>query len=327
MAKVTVGITAYNSEKYVEACLGSIVSQTMPRDDIEVILVDDGSTDETLALVNRYADQGWANFKVLTQPNSGGPSTGRNRIIDEAKGEFIFFVDIDDYLGPEALSKMWELSQVDSADVVLGRFVGVNGRGVPKHIFRETTPRTSIESTTLMDSMNVLKMFRSSYVRDLGLRFDPKIKIAEDHPFALAVYANTDRIAIQADVDCYFAVRHSTDAGQKLHLTGRTRTTEDFFAYMHASFASLATARAHQSDMANRAHGAYWKRLLTLDIPRRLKRTSSDKADLQQAKTLVDLYGANMAMPSLSSRNKFMLHALLNDDTKLVSKAVEIVLS
>lgn len=292
----------------------------MPQTDIEVIFVDDGSSDDTVAKAETYRHRfHGAGFRILTQDNTGGPSVGRNRIMSEASGDYIFFVDVDDYLGPEALEAMWRLSQEDSADLVLGKFVGVN-RGVPKYIFRQTQSRTDIRTTTLMDSMNVLKMFRTAYIRELDVKFDRTISIAEDHPVALAAYSNTDRVAIQADSNCYFAVRHDSEPGKNQHLTGhgQKRHASDFFAYMHASFAELATASSRHSLMASHARGAYWNRLLTHDIPNRLIQTKAAESDLSSARTVVSYYGANAHVSSFGNRARVMLHGLLNDDPRMV---------
>lgn len=95
-------IPAYNAEAYLQRCLDSIFSQEF--DDYEVIVINDGSTDRTAALLEEYASI-HPNLQVLTQSNHG-MSTARNRGIDKAKGEYILFVDSDDRLCPDALATL-----------------------------------------------------------------------------------------------------------------------------------------------------------------------------------------------------------------------------
>lgn len=102
---VSVIIPIYNVEKYLRKCLDSILGQTLGAERMEVICVDDGSTDASLAILNEYAAR-HANLIVEKQENSG-PSIARNRGLKIAKGDYILFMDSDDWLTrPDALEKL-----------------------------------------------------------------------------------------------------------------------------------------------------------------------------------------------------------------------------
>ena len=99
--KVSVIIPVYNAEKYLAECLDSIVCQTLS--DIEIICVNDGSSDNSLSLLEAYSRKD-NRFKIINQENSG-PGVARNTGINVASGEYIFFVDSDDTIFPETLEK------------------------------------------------------------------------------------------------------------------------------------------------------------------------------------------------------------------------------
>lgn len=262
----------------------------------------------------------WASFSVLSQPNTGGPATGRNRIIEEAQGDYIFFVDVDDYLGPQAIERMLAQGAVKSADVVIGKFVGV-GRGVPAFIFRKSTPRTNVAELSLTDSMNVLKMYRTDFIRELSYRFNPSIRMAEDHPFTLGAYAFAECVAIEGDVDCYFWVRHSSPAGAAQHLTGHVLPVKSFYAYMHESFGVLGLAAAANAPFFDQAKLRYWDRLLGLDIPAQLVKDRGPEGNSQSvaaAREIVDQYGADAFAGTMRGNANVMLGALRMRDESAI---------
>ena len=89
--KVTLGITAYEATDYIERCIQSIADQQdFPLAELEVLVVDDGSQDDTVAKARRTIEQVGLTGRVFEQENTGSPSTGRNRILDSANGEFLF---------------------------------------------------------------------------------------------------------------------------------------------------------------------------------------------------------------------------------------------
>lgn len=318
--KVTVGIPVYNSAEHVKIALDSVLAQTMEAKSIEVICVDDGSTDETRAVVEEYAQRFPRHgLRLLTQANTGGPATGRNRILEEARGHYLYYLDADDYFGPEALDAVYDLGMRQDADVVIGKFVGV-GRGVPKYIFRSSTERTSMEKTSVVDSLNVLKAFRTEYVRRLPYRFDPALRMAEDHPFAMSAYIHTDNIAIQADVDCYYWVRHA--AAKDRHLTGHVLPVDDFYAYFGAVF-TLIRQSAVSSERARTAELQYWNRLLTFDIETEFKRARTPEDaqySLETLRAIVKEYDALRLLPELKPPAALMLELVRRTDADLVRR-------
>ena len=99
--KVSVIIPVYNTEKYLRQCLDSIVNQTLI--DIEIICIDDGSTDMSLKILEEYS-RADSRFTILHQTNQYA-GVARNRGLDEAKGKYIFFMDSDDYCDLQLLDK------------------------------------------------------------------------------------------------------------------------------------------------------------------------------------------------------------------------------
>lgn len=97
--KVSVIIPVYNVEKYLESCLESIKSQTFT--DYELILINDGSTDESFAIMRRYAERD-ARIRIISQSNRG-VSAARNLGLSVAEGDYVLFVDSDDTILPDAL--------------------------------------------------------------------------------------------------------------------------------------------------------------------------------------------------------------------------------
>lgn len=115
MALISVIIPAYNVEKYIGECLDSIVNQTMA--DLEIICVDDGSSDSTPDIFNEYASKD-DRIKVIQQENKG-PSAARNTGLRNATGQYVYFMDSDDYLEADALKELYDISEKDSLDMVI----------------------------------------------------------------------------------------------------------------------------------------------------------------------------------------------------------------
>ncbi|MFF8812744.1 glycosyltransferase family 2 protein [Streptomyces pactum] len=200
--RVSVIVPAYNAMPELTRCITSAMEQTLGLDRMEIIAIDDGSTDGTGAELDRLA-AGCPALRVVHQPNSGGAGGPRNTGLDLARGDFVFFLDSDDYLGPDALRRMVAMADENGTDVVLGRMVSVGGRAVPTAVFRHNQPRTDIFSSAAYRTLGPWKMFRRSLIERLGLRFPP-YRNCEDKPFTAAAYLNADGISVVADYDCYY---------------------------------------------------------------------------------------------------------------------------
>jgi len=211
--KVSIVVPTYNTGGAVLTGLRSFLAQTMPRSDFEVIYVDDGSSDDTVAtLESELAGQGAEPaMRLIRTANSGWPGRPRNIGIDAARGEFVYFVDDDDWLAPEALERTYARAQESGADIVIGRMAG-HGRRAPRALFEKPVAAADLRSdVALLASMTVHKLFRRSFLQENGLRFAEGEVRLEDHMFTLRAYLLTGRVATVHDYTCYHWVRHPSD--------------------------------------------------------------------------------------------------------------------
>ena len=113
MRKVSVIVTVYNTEKYIEQCINSLISQTYQN--IEIILIDGGSTDKTPEICDKYENT-YKNIKVIHKENEG-VSAARNRGIEEATGDYILFVDGDDWIENNTIEALVWLEEENESDI------------------------------------------------------------------------------------------------------------------------------------------------------------------------------------------------------------------
>ena len=193
MKKLSILIPAYNVERWLPRCLNSILSQV--EDDIEIVIVDDGSTDTTLQCANEFAEK-WNDIRVFSKHNEG-VGAARNYLLDKACGEFIWFVDSDDYIAESALQHI--LSELNSTIDLLS--VSYNG-GV-------FTPfegnATEYIQKRYINGYLWTKIIRRSVIEDAHIRFDPQRYSQEDWFFLMQVYPlleNIKQITLQAYVYC-----------------------------------------------------------------------------------------------------------------------------
>lgn len=193
MKKLSILIPAYNVERWLPRCLNSILSQV--EDDIEIVIVDDGSTDTTLQCANEFAEK-WNDIRVFSKHNEG-VGAARNYLLDKACGEFIWFVDSDDYIAESALQYI--LSELNSTIDLLS--VSYNG-GV-------FTPfegsATEYIQKGYINGYLWTKIIRRSVIEDAHIRFDPQRYSQEDWFFLMQVYpllGNIKQITLQAYIYC-----------------------------------------------------------------------------------------------------------------------------
>ena len=115
MAKVSVLVPVYNVEKYLTQCLDSIIGQTLK--DIEIICVNDGSTDSSLEILKEYENKD-RRIKIVDKKNGGLPSA-RNAGLDAATGEYVSFIDSDDYIQPDMMATLYENARKKKAEIVI----------------------------------------------------------------------------------------------------------------------------------------------------------------------------------------------------------------
>lgn len=190
--RLSIIIPVYNAEEYLDRCLVSLIEQSFSS--YEVILVDDGSTDSSPLICDRYSATD-PRFRTIHKKN-GGVSSARNAGLDLAKGEFIMFVDSDDMLLPDAVERMFE--GVINEDLVVGGYTGFIG-GVPhKEVLPHSDRVYSAAEMNMFFDENIrkncemldapwAKMFRRKTIGDL--RFCTDLQYAEDKLFVFGFFA------------------------------------------------------------------------------------------------------------------------------------------
>lgn len=204
--KVSIIVPIYNVEKYLPACLDSLVGQTLR--EIEIICVDDGSPDNSAAIVQRYMEQD-DRIRLIRQENKG-LSGARNTGLQYAIGEFVYFMDSDDWLESMAMEKCYQLAEDLHLDFVTFdacSFIdeGYDGKAVAqydrqyllKHVANQAINAQSLYQTMLqtgaMSPSVCLLFIRRDVLEKHGLHFEEKL-IHEDELFTPQLYMLANRI-------------------------------------------------------------------------------------------------------------------------------------
>ncbi len=193
---ISVIIPVYNVEKYLEKCLDTVLSQTYTN--IEVILVNDGSSDGSGSIIDSYACKD-ERVRVIHLPENKGVSYARNRGIDILKGEYTIFVDADDYVEPDFLEKLYVNLKENQADISI---CGVDLVGFPEYVYLRKDDFPCVvsgdQAVSCMLNNNPFgqemcnKLFDSSWVKKYP--FDEKIYYGEDVLFIYQILKHTQRV-------------------------------------------------------------------------------------------------------------------------------------
>jgi poly(ribitol-phosphate) beta-N-acetylglucosaminyltransferase len=232
VADVSVVIAVYNTMPYLTRCLDSVLRQSIGADRLEIIAVDDGSTDGSGAELDTWAQRHPGTVTVVHQPNSGGPAAPSNRALEIATGRYVFFLGADDYLGREALERLVATADELDADIVLGRLVGAGGRGVSQAVYAQgNRDDITLADSALPWALSNTKLFRRSLIEDHRLRYLEHLRSYSDQPFTLRAVVAARRIAVRADYVFYHAVRR-TDSSNITYRTSLERFLHDAAAVM-----------------------------------------------------------------------------------------------
>ncbi len=216
--KVSVVVPVYNPGDHIDDCVRSLVhEQSLPRDEYEVVFVDDGSTDATPAKLDALA-RDHEHVRVERIENSGWSGRPRNIGIGMARGEFVLFVDNDDYITPRALERLYEVAVRDEADVVLGKVVGHGpGKLVPKGVFERNRSAVTLEEWPgMLWLLSPHKLFRRAFLDEHEIRFPEGRRRLEDHVFVTHAYLHARAVSVVADEVIYHWMLRGRDVNASL---------------------------------------------------------------------------------------------------------------
>ena len=207
--KVSIIVPVYNSAEYIGSTLDSILNQDF--NSFEVIVVDDGSTDNSLEVIEEKLSKSTISYKVIHQDNSG-VSNARNRGIEESQGEYLVFVDSDDYITGNHLSELYN----GETDFSLIQFVKKDGEhlSTPNFISKRLIPCNDFIKMELNmeNPFNFWQlMYRASIINDNEIRFNPDYIYGEDIEFALKALSFGKEVAISNEVTYYY-IQHEESA-------------------------------------------------------------------------------------------------------------------
>ena len=223
MSKISVIVPAYNCRERIEDCVKSILSQD--HEDLELIAVDDGSSDGTGNILDRLAE-GDVRLKVIHKEN-GGVSSARNRGIAEAEGEYIAFADADDRLTEGSLKVRIEAIEASGADMSIGRFFRVAGDTVSLkgsidkaglYDIRDYADEMMLRPADLYFGVLWNKLFRRDIVEAHSLRMDENISFSEDMIFVLEYLLHTESVAVTDEPVYYYNLTKGSLMEQGLNI-------------------------------------------------------------------------------------------------------------
>ncbi|MBQ1275434.1 MAG: glycosyltransferase [Cellulosilyticum sp.] len=271
MEKISIILPIYNVEKYLATCIESLLSQI--HQNLEIILVNDGSKDGSLKVCKEYAEKD-SRIIVIDKPNEGVAIT-RNRGIEAATGDYIAFVDPDDWVEPQMYHSLLNHIKKWDSPVCLCNFYKDTKRRSQQKVFEfedEVLVADEIVDKLINDMIGVADLlpkytmimgsvwrglYKRSFIEEHHLRFIPKLTIMEDLVFMVQVLLKCDKVAIDQNT-WYHYVQHANSA---LHSYNHQLWEDQLVVYEHLE-KSLKEAHLEE-DMRNRLDIRYIGMVLT----------------------------------------------------------------
>lgn len=215
MKKLSIVVPVYNVEKYLARCLDSLLQQTYK--EIEIILVNDGSTDTSPQICDRYSDLD--DRVIVIHKTNGGLSSARNAGLNAAKGDYLGFVDSDDDVEIDMFEKLVNIIEEQNVDFVMCDYIRIldngsrylkttklaSGRYDKKRIIEEIFPNlimgNDLNYGPLLSVWHCL--YRTDFLRENNIRFDEEIKWSEDNIFSAEVGLNANSFYYQKGLALY----------------------------------------------------------------------------------------------------------------------------
>ncbi len=263
---ISIIIPVYNVERFLNRCVESVLSQSYQN--LEVILVDDGSPDNSGPMCDRWAEKDHR-IRVIHKEN-GGISDARNSGIDMACGEYLVFIDSDDYIAPDMVQKLYNSLKGNDADISICNFLYIDENGIPLPSKNRFSPLKN-ETITGLEAIKresdyhhkgwyYLFAWNKLYKKELfsEIRY-PKGKLCEDDFIAHKLFQKCGRVSCITDVGYYYTQRpnsilHSRNPLVFLHQT-EARLDRAHFCYtinlLRSSGLSYWIAAMSLSDASN----------------------------------------------------------------------------
>lgn len=223
MDLVTVAVAVYNTKPYLEKCVDSLLKQTYEK--IEIVLVNDGSTDGSDQLCNELADKYPEKVRTVHKEN-GGLSSARNSGINEAKGKYICFVDSDDYVEEHYVEKMYQRMVETDADVVVCGHYREQNNGVNKLmcdkeniVYNHDQAMVEMYVNNNFGAYSWNKLFKIDIIRNNNIMYDLKLRMTQDLYWTTQYMKQCQKIAYVAS-PLYFYQYNTDSVCRKIKATG-----------------------------------------------------------------------------------------------------------
>jgi glycosyltransferase involved in cell wall biosynthesis len=212
MAKVSVVIPVFNAEKYISRCLDSVINQTFK--DIEIICINDNSQDNSVNILNEYSSKD-KRIKVYSNNHNIGAALSRNIGIDNAKGEYIYFIDVDDFIDENYIEIMFSRIEKEKCDIALNMSILTDSNGNITPYKHPSMPDTNKDGeyldniTTIHDAPCFIwaRIFRKSFLNDYNLRF---LKLhADDVVFTAITTLYADKTFVFYGANYHYTVNNT----------------------------------------------------------------------------------------------------------------------
>lgn len=246
--KVSVVVAAYQPGDGIDRVISSLDAQTLPQEQFETIIVDDGSPDDTYSRLEAIRDT-HDNVTIHRIENSGWPSRPRNIGLEMARGEYVLFMDHDDYIYPEGLERSYDFGAENHADVISPK-ESKNTEvawGIENYTENVANARESRGIESLLPMMPH-KLYRRDFLNEHGIRFpEGRRMLWEDVYFNVAAYRHASVISILSDTPVYKWVRTGTNNSSTYG-----PQTEEFWDKLAALFEFLEAELAGDEFRADR---------------------------------------------------------------------------
>ncbi len=214
MCKISVIIPVYNTEKYLEQCLNSVINQTLK--DIEIICVNDCSTDNSLEILKEYSQKD-KRIKIIDLKENKGVSNARNIGINKAEGEYIGFVDSDDWIDDNYYETLYNLAITKSSDIAKGNICEHINHKIQKDLFNINKNIKYNNGKLFFYTYWVCAIYKRKLIVNNDLKFDEKLTNGEDGLFLIQSLKLSNHVTCDDSVFYHYVRREESANSQFLN--------------------------------------------------------------------------------------------------------------